>query len=102
MPDQLAIVEDDSDQRSLLERGLRHRGFSVVAYEGRPSAARAFAAGEIPELAILDVNLNGDDPDDRDGFELCRELLALPTAETGSSWLLVIVPSAPLFCIAVP
>ena len=80
MPDQLAIVEDDSDQRSMLERGLRQRGFSVVAYEGRPSAARAFAAGEIPELAILDVNLNGDDPDDRDGFELCSELLALPQA----------------------
>ncbi|MGI9591370.1 MAG: response regulator transcription factor [Myxococcota bacterium] len=81
MPDQVAIVEDDVDQRSLLDRGLRLRGFSVASYSDRPSARSAFAAGRIPDLAILDVNLNGDDPDDRDGFELCRELLALPAAE---------------------
>jgi DNA-binding response OmpR family regulator len=81
MPDRVAIVEDDVDQRSLLERGLGLRGFSVRAYGDRPSARAAFSAGEIPDLAILDVNLDGDDPDDRDGFELCRELLMLPAAE---------------------
>jgi DNA-binding response OmpR family regulator len=81
MPDQLAIVEDDSDQRALLERGLRHRGFAVAAYGDRPSARHAFRGGRIPELAILDVNLAGDDPADRDGFELCRELHALPRGE---------------------
>jgi two-component system OmpR family response regulator len=81
MPDHLAIVEDDSDQRLLLDRGLRLRGFTVASYGDRPSARSAFGAGRIPDLAILDVNLNGDDPDDRDGFELCRELLALPAAE---------------------
>jgi len=81
MPDRVAIVEDDADQRALLERGLGLRGFSVAAYGDRPSARAAFTRGEIPELAILDVNLDGDDPADRDGFELCRELLALPAAE---------------------
>jgi DNA-binding response OmpR family regulator len=81
MPDRLAIVEDDAGQRALLERGLRQRGFSVVSYADRSSARRAFRAGEIPELAILDVNLNGADPRDRDGFELCRELLTIPRAE---------------------
>ena len=38
VPDQVAIVEDDVDQRSLLDRGLRLRGFSVASYADRPSA----------------------------------------------------------------
>lgn len=80
MPDRLAIVEDDADQRAGLERGLRHRGFAVAAYADRRGARDAFCAGRVPELAILDVNLSGDDPADRDGFELCRELHALPQA----------------------
>ena len=81
MPDRVAIVEDDADQRALIERGLRHRGFSVVSYAGRRAARSAFAAGQLPELAILDVNLEGDDPEDRDGFALCRELQAMPGGE---------------------
>jgi DNA-binding response OmpR family regulator len=81
MPDRLAIVEDDADQRALLEAGLRRRGFAVASYASRPSARRAFEAGEVPELAILDVNLAGDDPADRSGFALCRELHALPKGE---------------------
>ena len=81
MPDRLAIVEDDTDQRTLLERGLRQRGFSVDAYGDRTAARRAFGSDAIPDLAILDVNLNGDDPDDRDGFALCREILEIPGAE---------------------
>jgi DNA-binding response OmpR family regulator len=80
MPDRVAIVEDDPDQRALLERGLRRRGFSVVAYADRAGARSAFLAGEVPELAILDVNLDGEDPADRDGFELCREMAAIPRA----------------------
>lgn len=80
MPDRLAIVEDDPDQRALLERGLRGRGFAVVSYPDRSSARRAFLAGEVPELAILDVNLAGEDPDDRDGFALCREMAEIPRA----------------------
>jgi DNA-binding response OmpR family regulator len=81
VPDRIAVVEDDTDQRMLLERGLRQRGFAVEAYGDRPAARRAFASGAIPDLAILDVNLNGDDPHDRDGFALCRELLEMPRAE---------------------
>ena len=42
MPDHLAIVEDDPDQRAMLERGLRLRGFSVAAYGDRVGARRAF------------------------------------------------------------
>ncbi len=80
MADRLAIVEDDPDQRALLERGLRGRGFAVEAYPDRASARRAFLAGEVPELAILDVNLDGEDPGDRDGFELCREMAEIPRA----------------------
>lgn len=78
MPDRLAVVEDDPDQRSLLARGLRQRGFAVDDYADRPSARHAFTSGAIPDLAILDVNLNGDDLEDRDGFALCRELLEIP------------------------
>lgn len=78
MPDRLAVVEDDPDQRALLARGLRQRGFAVEDYADRPGARRAFGSGAIPDLAILDVNLDGDDPEDRDGFALCRELLEIP------------------------
>jgi DNA-binding response OmpR family regulator len=78
VPDRLAVVEDDPDQRTLLARGMRQRGFAVDDYANRPAARRAFASGAIPDLAILDVNLNGDDRDDRDGFALCRELLEIP------------------------
>jgi len=81
MPDRLALVEDDPDQRVMLVRGLRHRGFAVDAHPDRAGAREAFAAGSIPELAILDVNLAGEDPDDRDGFALCRERHALPGAD---------------------
>jgi len=81
LPDRLAIVEDDRDQRELLGAGLRKRGFAVTAYPSRSAALHAFAAGRIPELAIFDVNLAGGDPADRDGFELCRELQALPKSE---------------------
>lgn len=81
VPDRVAIVEDDADQRAMLERGLRERGFSVAAYADRPSAHHDFQAGRIPGLAILDVNLDGDDPNDRDGFALCRDLHAIPQAE---------------------
>jgi two-component system OmpR family response regulator len=78
VPDRLAVVEDDPDQRALLARGLQQRGFAVEAYGDRPAALRAFSSGAIPDLAILDVNLNGDDQEDRDGFTLCRELLEIP------------------------
>lgn len=81
LPDSLAIVEDDADQRALLERSLRRRGFRVDAYGDRSTARNAFRTGHIPELAILDVNLDGDDPDDRDGFALCRELHRIAGAE---------------------
>lgn len=81
MPDRLAIVEDDADQRALLEARLRRKGFAVASYGNRASARRAFEAGDVPELAIIDVNLAGDDPADRDGFALCRELHALPKGE---------------------
>ena len=80
MPDRVAIVEDDPDQRALLEDGLRSRGFAVVGYADRASARSAFLAGDVPELAILDVNLDGEDTADRDGFRLqtgwrCRNMV---------------------------
>lgn len=82
MPYRLAIVEDQHDEQALLERGLTRRGFTVAAYGERASARTAFLVGRIPDLAILDINLNRDDPTDRDGFKLCREMAAIPaTAE---------------------
>jgi DNA-binding response OmpR family regulator len=78
MPHRIAIVEDDADQRSMLARSLSSRGFDVDAYADRRRALDAVRAGRVPELAVLDVNLSGDDPEDRDGFDLCRELQQLP------------------------
>ena len=72
MPQTVAIVEDDPDQRANCAEALQRRGYRVVACGGL-AEARTRLAETAPDLAILDIML-GDDHDG--GFTLCRELLA--------------------------
>ncbi len=67
----LLFVEDDEALRGRLAQALRRRGFEVTAV-GTAAEARAEAARESPELALLDLRLP-----DEDGLALAASLHAL-------------------------
>lgn len=71
MTSNIAIVEDDPDQRSNYIDAITKKGYGVVAYSSREEALIGFET-KLPDLAILDIIL-GDEVDA--GFEICRELL---------------------------
>ncbi|MGI9323397.1 MAG: response regulator [Pseudomonadales bacterium] len=71
MAKNIAIVEDDPDQRSNYIDAITTKGYGVVAYSSRKEALAGFET-KLPDLAILDIVL-GDEVDA--GFEICRELL---------------------------
>ena len=70
---QIAIVEDDPDQRHNYATALEKQGYEVSAYADRASAREAMSRA-MPDLVILDIIL-GNEIDA--GFQLCRELLAI-------------------------
>lgn len=66
----IAFVEDDTVVRENYSEALEREGFSVSAYKNRSEAEAAFS-DKLPELAILDIQLE----DERDGgFTLCKFL----------------------------
>lgn len=71
MAKNIAIVEDDPDQRTNYVDAIKKKGYNVVAYSSRDEALAGFEQA-LPDLAILDIIL-GDEVDA--GFEICRELL---------------------------
>lgn len=62
------IVEDDSDIRGMLARGLEAEGFSVGTAE-RVDDALSAARDESPEAVVLDITLP-----DGSGHDVCRSL----------------------------
>lgn len=69
------IVDDHAQFREYLRSVLETDGFEVVADVGDGAEALAAAAATHPDLVLLDVHL-GDGPD---GFEVARQLAALPS-----------------------
>jgi len=67
----IAIVEDDPDQRLNYSDAITKKGYVVRAYGSREEALKGFDV-ELPDLAILDIIL-GEEVDA--GFQLCRDLL---------------------------
>jgi two-component system response regulator MprA len=65
----LLVVEDDSELRSLLVRGLGEEGFDVQAV-GDAAAAMA-RTGDVPDALVIDIGLP-----DADGRDLCQALRA--------------------------
>jgi DNA-binding response OmpR family regulator len=65
----LLVVEDDSELRSLLVRGLSEEGFDVQAV-GDAAAALA-RARDVPDALVIDIGLP-----DADGRDLCQALRA--------------------------
>jgi len=66
----IAIVEDDSQQREHYAVALRSNGYRVSEYANREQAIHGFAQ-QLPDLAILDIILGSEVGG---GFEVCREL----------------------------
>ena len=66
----IAIVEDDPQQRAHYADALRSSGYQVVEYEDREQAIQGFAQ-QLPDLAILDIILGNEVGG---GFEVCRNL----------------------------
>ena len=70
MPDKMtvAIVEDETNIRSLLAYNLQASGFATEEYEDGESALLGMAASQ-PQLVLLDLMLPG-----IDGMEVCKKL----------------------------
>jgi len=69
----IAIVEDDPDQRENYADALRSQGYDVHTHGSRSDAERSFTH-QLPDLAILDIMLE-DEVDG--GFDLCRQLRSM-------------------------
>ncbi|MFQ5610108.1 MAG: proteobacterial dedicated sortase system response regulator [Woeseiaceae bacterium] len=70
MAKRIAIVEDEAAIRENYVAAFEREGYDVDAYEARKPALEAFAA-RLPDLVVIDVNL---EDDVEGGFELCRDL----------------------------
>ena len=66
----IAIVEDDPQQRAHYADALRSNGYRVSEYADREQAVHGFAQ-QMPDLAILDIILGSEVGG---GFEVCRDL----------------------------
>ncbi len=74
MTARLLIVDDDRSFLGALERALR-ANFSVSTAAGETDALQAFAEG--PDIVLLDIRLNENDPQNRTGVELLKRFLAV-------------------------
>jgi len=72
MAKNIAIVEDDPDQRANYADAITKKGYNVRAYGSRQEALKGMQ-DDLPDLVILDIIL-GEEVDA--GFQLCRDLLS--------------------------
>ena len=73
MGKRIAIVEDEAAIRDNYTAAFEREGYSVDGYAAREPALEAFAS-RLPDLVVIDVNLENDI---EGGFELCRQLRTL-------------------------
>lgn len=66
----ILIIEDNDDNRDMLSRRLRRRGFDVIAASGGHEGIE-MAQTESPDLILLDLNMP-----DIDGWQVTRQLKA--------------------------
>jgi CheY-like chemotaxis protein len=68
----ILVIEDNEENRDLLTRRLRRRGFEVaIAIDGRAGVEQAVA--EKPDLILMDMNMP-----EVDGWEATRTIKASP------------------------
>lgn len=66
----ILIIEDNDDNRDMLSRRLRRRGFDVITASGGHEGIE-MAQTESPDLILLDLNMP-----DIDGWQVTRQLKA--------------------------
>jgi signal transduction histidine kinase len=73
----ILVVDDNAQNRALVEATLEDEGYGAISCSGGESALAAFQT-QRPDLVLLDVNMPG-----MDGHEVCRKIRQLPAgAET--------------------
>lgn len=72
MPKSVLVVEDDPDQRRLLERMLTAGGWRVLTAPDGAAGVRV-ATAEPPDVVVLDVMMP-----ELNGFQACRRLKSEP------------------------
>lgn len=72
--DKIAIIEDDSDIRTVLRFALRGAGFSDICEAERGDSGLDMVLRERPSLVLLDLMLPG-----LDGLAVCREIRRTPS-----------------------
>lgn len=85
-PTRLLIVDDEASLREPLADYLSRQGFAVCEARDAAAAREQLAAGELPDLVLLDIMMPGED-----GLSLCRHL-----AERGVPTILLTARSEPL------
>lgn len=71
-PLSILVVEDETESASLLVEVLIEAGHGVVGPVGSAAHASALVGQACPDIALIDIGLNGDS----DGVELARSLKA--------------------------
>jgi len=66
------VVDDEADQRALMQSALERNGFEVVAADGGADAL-AYLAHDTPSLILLDLEM-----DDMNGWEVLTMLRRHP------------------------
>jgi CheY-like chemotaxis protein len=75
MSAKILLVDDEPDLLRMVGYSLHREGYTViVAKNGAEAIAKV--SGEIPDLIILDVMMP-----DTDGYEVCRQIRAMPGTE---------------------
>ena len=69
MPGRILAVEDDSDMRETLERGLNRRGFRLLPCRTALEALEALERGEPVDVVLTDLNLPK-----MSGMQLCERV----------------------------
>ena len=73
------VVDDEADARTLVQRLLEDRG-ATVQTAGNVGEAMERLQTQRPDVLVSDIGMPG-----ADGFELMRQVRALPTAQGGST-----------------
>jgi CheY-like chemotaxis protein len=72
------VVDDEPDTRKLLKIGLENCGAEVLL-AGSPTEALRIMETDVPDVLISDIGMP-----DQDGYDLIRQVRALPAPEGGT------------------
>jgi CheY-like chemotaxis protein len=73
------VIDDDSDAREVLERVLTDADATVTTASSADEGL-ALVGSQRPDIVVSDIGMPG-----KDGYQLMRELRALPSAEGGKT-----------------